>query len=417
MLLEADQGALERRFAQLPVGDQDAGLGNQAAQELRHRRQRADPVVHEIDLPLPREFVPDGLRDAVRIEGHDVGLDGHSVPRRGLDHRHVADAGKRHVEGARNRRRGHRQVVHLGRHRLQPLLGGYAETLFLVHDQQSQIAEGDVLRQQAVGADDDVHGPVPHPRRDQLLLFRGAEPGEERHPDREGSESRFEDPRVLRGQHRGRNQDGDLLPVHRRLERGPERDFRLSEADVTGQQPVHGGLGLHVLEHVADRPRLVLGLGPFEGVLELLHARRVAGKRVAGRSPARRVEPDEFARDVAHGLRDALPPPDPARAPQPVERRRSRPRAGRVLLEQVQPVHRQEELRALRVVDFHQFRGALAFAEARHADETPDPVVGVDHRVAGFQIAEVRKEARGTRPPPGHARRRGHHGGPADHLQ
>ena len=109
-----------------------------------------------------------------------------------------------------------------------------------------------------------------------FLLFGGAEPGEKRHPDREGREPPFEDSRVLRRQHRGRNQDGDLLPVHRRFERGPERYLRLPEADVAREQPVHRHLGLHILEHVANRPRLVLGLGPFEGVLEVLHPRDIA---------------------------------------------------------------------------------------------------------------------------------------------
>ena len=123
-----------------------------------------------------------------------------------------------------------------------------------------------------------------------------------------------------------------------------------------------------------------------------------------------------FARDVAHGLRDALPPPHPARAPQPVERRRSGRRAGRVLLEKIQPVHRQEELSPLRVVDLDQFGRALLLAEARHPDEAAHPVVGVNDRISGFQIAEIREETARAGAPGGAWRRR-HHGRAADHLE
>ncbi len=42
-------------------------------------------------------------------------------------------------------------------HLLQPLFVAHAEALLLVDDQQAQVAELDVLRQQAVRADHDVH--------------------------------------------------------------------------------------------------------------------------------------------------------------------------------------------------------------------------------------------------------------------
>ena len=44
---------------------------------------------------------------------------------------------------------------------------------------------------------------------------------------------------VLERQHRRRRQDGDLLAVHHRLERGAHRHFGLAVADVAAQQAVH----------------------------------------------------------------------------------------------------------------------------------------------------------------------------------
>ena len=97
-----------------------------------------------------------GGRDDVLIELDDVGLNRQAILRRRLDDRHVADADERHVQRARNRRRAHREHVHLLLHLLDLLLVRHAEPLLFVDHEQAEIAELDVLRQQAVRADDDV---------------------------------------------------------------------------------------------------------------------------------------------------------------------------------------------------------------------------------------------------------------------
>ena len=63
---------------------------------------------------------------------------------------------ERHVQRPRNRRRRHRQHVDLLAHLLDALLVRDAEALLLVDDQQAEVAERHVLRQQPMGADDDV---------------------------------------------------------------------------------------------------------------------------------------------------------------------------------------------------------------------------------------------------------------------
>ena len=92
----------------------------------------------------------------VGVELDDVGLDRQAILRRRLDHRHVADADQRHVQRARNRRRRHRQHVDLLAHLLDALLVRDAEALLFVDDQQAEVLELHVLREQAVRADDDV---------------------------------------------------------------------------------------------------------------------------------------------------------------------------------------------------------------------------------------------------------------------
>ena len=56
------------------------------------------------------------------------------------------------VERPRDRRRREGQDVDLRAELLEPLLGGDAEALLLVDDEEAEVAEADVLREQAVGA-------------------------------------------------------------------------------------------------------------------------------------------------------------------------------------------------------------------------------------------------------------------------
>ena len=153
---EIEHRALERVLAHLAVADDDARVGHEPLQQVAHRVDRLDAVVDEEHLAAARHLVANRAHDHGRVELHDVGLDRQAVLRRRLDDRHVADADQRHVQRARNRRRRHRQHVDLLAHLLDALLVRDAEALLLVDDQQAEVLELHVLRQQAVRADDDV---------------------------------------------------------------------------------------------------------------------------------------------------------------------------------------------------------------------------------------------------------------------
>ena len=60
------------------------------------------------------------------------------------------------MQGARDRRRGQRQHMHLGAQLLELLLVGDAEMLLLVDDDEAEVLELDGLAEERVGADDDV---------------------------------------------------------------------------------------------------------------------------------------------------------------------------------------------------------------------------------------------------------------------
>ena len=105
-------------------------------------------VVEEIDLPVARHLALDGLADDPLVVGRDDGLDRMPVGRRGLDRAHVARAGEREIKRARNRRGGKRQHVDEPEELLEFLLLLHAEALLLIDDDEAEVLELDVLREQ-----------------------------------------------------------------------------------------------------------------------------------------------------------------------------------------------------------------------------------------------------------------------------
>ncbi len=86
-------------------------------------------------------------------------MNGEAVFRRRFDYAHVAQADQRHIERARDGRRGKRQNIDVELQFLQAFLVRDAEALLFIHNQEPEVVKLDVLGKQAVRADDDVHLP------------------------------------------------------------------------------------------------------------------------------------------------------------------------------------------------------------------------------------------------------------------
>ena len=109
-----------------------------------------------------------------------------------------------------------RQHVHIAGHLLQPLLVRDAEALLLVHDQQAQIVEFHVAREQPVRADEDVHfAGFGGGASDFFCSAAAAKAAEHFHFHRKRRHAAAEGLVVLEGQDGGRRQNGDLLAVGR----------------------------------------------------------------------------------------------------------------------------------------------------------------------------------------------------------
>ena len=128
---------------------------------------------------------------------------------------------------------------------------------------------------------------------------------------------------------------------------------------------------------------------PLEGILELLLPVGVGAEGVARHGLARGVELQQLLGHVAHRLLDARLGLLPGRAAEPVERRT---RGARVLLDQVEPLDRDEELVFAGVAELHELLRLEADVDPLQADEHADAVVDVDDEIADLEIAEVGQE-------------------------
>ena len=134
----------------------------------------------------------------------------------------------------------------------------------------------------------------------------------------------------------------------------------------------------------------------FEGVLEFLLPVGVGTERMARNRLARGVELEQLLGHVAHGLLDPRLRPLPRGAAEPVDRR---PRRAGVLLDQVQPLDRHEQLVFAGVVELQELLERVADADLLQTDELADAVIDVHDEVAHLQVAQVREKRLGRRAP------------------
>ena len=271
---------------------------------------------------------------------------------------------------------------------LQLLLVLDAESLLLVDDHEPQLLEGDVLREEAVGADENVDLPFPGAGEDVLRLLRTLEAAHHLHRDRVIGEALGKGPMVLRREDRRRHQHGDLLLVFHRLECRPQRHFRLAVTDVAADQPVHRLRLLHVGEHVLDGLGLIGSLLELEVRLELpVHAVR-RGKGVPGMGGARGVDVEELRRHLEQLLLHLRLALLEGLALERVELGLGRISAD-VFLDLPEPPDRHVEAVLAGELQQDEVGGEAAHVEPREPVVAGDSVLDVDDEIALLQVLEV----------------------------
>src|SRR5262249_17996680 len=253
--------------------------------------------------------------------------------------------------------------------------------------------------QQAVCADDDVDLSAGELGDDGLLLLLRLEAADHLDFHREAGEPLRQSAQVLEGENRGGREERDLLAVNHRFERRTHRDLGLAVPDVAAEQTIHRRRRLHVARDVANRGLLVGRQVVLERVVELLLPVRGRAERVTDDGLARSVELEELFRHVAHGLLHAALGFFPSGAAKSIERRIG---AAGVLLDEIEPLERDEELVVAGVAKLHELllagfavRVRRTGRELLEADESTDAVVDVDDEITDLQIAKIGEELTG----------------------
>ena len=403
----------------LAMADDDSRVGEQRLELLGHRLDGHDAVVQEKDLAAPVQLALNGIADDTLVVLSDDGFDRQPVLRRRLDGAHVTGAGERKVKSPWNRRGAQGQHVHQLAQQLELLLLHHAEALFLVDDDQRQVFERDIVLDQAVRADDDVHRPGCQVADYLLLLAPCPKTGEQLDAHRVIGHPLAERVKMLLGEHGRGHQHRHLPAVHHRLERGANGHFGLAESDVAANQPVHR-LGLfHVGFGFHNGAHLVGCFLVDKGALKLALPRRVGRKGMARLRFARRLEGEQFGGQIAHGLFRLRLRFGPARAAEGVERRTDLACAD-VFADQVCLGDRHVEFgRRLvrirrRIFDDEAFLGGVTFelpgwaqgdatlsSRAQRQDLqteiSPDAVLDVNDIITLFEFAEIDVECRAHR--------------------
>ena len=128
----------------LAVADDDARVRHQRCDAFGHGVDVDDAVVQVKNLASAIELALDGVANDALVVLRDDGFDGQTVLRRRFDRAHVARAGEREIERARNRRGAEREHIDELAQQFEFLLVHHAEALLLVDDDQAEIFELDV---------------------------------------------------------------------------------------------------------------------------------------------------------------------------------------------------------------------------------------------------------------------------------
>ena len=221
------------------MADDDTRAFAEFSNPRRDALDRLNPVVQKINLPAAREFALDGIADDALVVAADDGLDRLTIRRRGFDHGHVPRAHEREVKCARNRSCRKREHINEAEFFLQRVLVLHAEALLLIDDDEAEIFKNDILRNDTVRSDNDVHTAITEGLDHLLLLRCGAIAAEEFDSDRILTHALAKVLPVLLCEDCCGSDDRRLLAARYGFEGGPDGDFGFSKAHIAANQAIH----------------------------------------------------------------------------------------------------------------------------------------------------------------------------------
>ena len=270
------------------------------------------------------------------------------------------------------------------------LLVADAETLLFVDDDEPQVAEADLRRENRMRADDDVARARREPLEGSRVRARRLEARAGLDADGRAVETRGEGFEMLLGKHGRGREHRDLLAVHRRDERRTHRDFRLAVAGVAADETVHRlRRGKVLLDRRDCRElvgRLLIGKRRVEGLAPV--AVDVIGEARDGLAFCLRLQKcrGEIGDRLLRVLLVLLPP----LAVQPVQAHGLALHAD-VAREEMRVRSRDVQLAAVRILDREDLAATAVHQDLRRANVASDTVVDMDDVLARLQVVEVGK--------------------------
>ena len=116
------------------MGAHNFHLGHGFAQPFLNLGHVGNARNNDEALPAAMVLAQQSLAHDHLVPFHHIGAHSEPVDRRGLDRGKLAQARHRHLQRARDGRRGERQHVHIRAQLLEAFLMGHAKALFLVNN-------------------------------------------------------------------------------------------------------------------------------------------------------------------------------------------------------------------------------------------------------------------------------------------
>src|SRR4030095_3820434 len=178
-------------------------------------------------LDTPLQLTKNRIADDLLVITCHVGLNRQPIRWRGFNDAQITNADQRHMQGAWDRRR--RQTDHIDElaQLFQSLLVDDTEAMLFIDDDQAQIFKLDILLEQTMSSDQDVHGTPRGLLEDFRDLLRGQETTDHFNAYRVIAKPLPKRLEMLLRQNRRRGQHGNLFAAFDGEKSRPHRHFGL----------------------------------------------------------------------------------------------------------------------------------------------------------------------------------------------
>ncbi len=259
----------------------------------------------------------------------------------------------------------------------------HTEALFLINDQKPKVFELQVISQNPVSADHNVHQSPLRILHGLLLLCGSPETAHQIYTHREILHPLQKRVVVLLRQDGRWHQIDHLLILLHRLERRPDGNLCFPVSYVPADQTVHNLSALHIPLHSLDGKKLILRLLKGKHFLEFLLPDRILPVYIAFLLLSCGVELHQILRNLFYRSPDPCLRFVPLLGSQPVQPRLLSVRTG-ILLYQIQLGCRNIQIAALCIGNLHIILGNLIYHDLLNALVDSQPVILVHHVIPGL---------------------------------